>query len=153
MPFQGQASNPEGFVGAGLDSILVQDGKIITFASDVSYSVDYELEGIRTLGYWGDREFKSLGMTGNANIGTYVLRGANVDGALQTPGVQADGTVNINRAGLFDFAILDLHSLEVLVTLLGTKLGNEDVQFPARGLNTKATQWRFSRPVPGLNTS
>jgi hypothetical protein len=153
MPFRGSAATPEGAVGAGIDSILVQDGRIITFASDVSYSVDYELEGIRTLGFWGDREFKSLGMTGNANIGTYLLRGKDVEGALGTPGVQADGTVNINSAGLFDFAMLDLFSLEVLITLLGCKLGNEDVQFPARGLNTKATQWRFSRPVPGLSTS
>jgi len=151
--FEGTASNPEGPVGAGLDSILIQDGKIVVYASGVNYSVDWEIEGIRTLGFHGDRSFKSLGMTGNLTIDTYLLRGKNVDGALQTPGYQSDGSCNINSAGEFDFAILDLHSLEVLVTLLGVKLGSEDVQFPARGLNTKSTSWRFSRYAPGLNSS
>lgn len=50
MPFLGQATNPEGAVGAGLDSILIQDGVIVTFASGVNFDEDMELEGIRTLG-------------------------------------------------------------------------------------------------------
>lgn len=50
MPFVGTASNPEGAIGAGLDSILIQDGNIVAFASGVNFDTDYELEGIRTLG-------------------------------------------------------------------------------------------------------
>lgn len=153
MPFIGQASNPEGVVGAGLDSIIVQDGKIVSYASNVSFDEDWELEGIRTLGFYGDRYFKSMGYTARANIDTYVLRGANVPGAVMTPGWQSDGTNNINTAGLFDFVIMDLHSLEVLFTLLGVKLATTNVQFPARGLNTKATTWRVMRILPGLKTS
>lgn len=153
MPFTGIASNPEGVVGAGLDSIIVQDGKIVSYASNVSFDEDWELEGIRTLGYFGDRYFKSMGYTARVNVDTYVLRGANIPGAVATPGWQADGTNNINTAGLFDFVILDLHSLEVLFTLLGVKLATTNVQFPARGLNTKATTWRAMRILPGLKTS
>lgn len=91
--------------------------------------------------------------TANATIETYVIREKDVAGALKTPGWQDDGTFNLNTAGEFDFVIADVTSLEVLFTLLGVKLSNESVQFPARGLNTKSTSWRVSRILPGLNTS
>ncbi len=147
------AINPEGPVGAGIDSLLVQDGNIVTYASGVNFNQDWELEGIRTLGYHGDRDFKSLGYTANVTIETFVLRGKDIPGALLTPGWQWDGSCNINKVGLFDFVIMDLHTLEVLNTLIGVKLGNEDVQFPSRGLNTKNTQWRAMRILPGLQSS
>lgn len=60
MSFKGTAANPEGAIGAGLDSILIQDGKVIAFASGVNFDTDYELEGVRTLGFHGDRFFKSI---------------------------------------------------------------------------------------------
>lgn len=151
--FKGIASNSEGPVGSGIDSILVQDGKIVMFASNVSYSEDWELEGIRTLGFFGDRYFKSMGYTARVNVDTYLLRGANIKGALATPGWQPDGTNNINTAGAFDFVLMDLNSLEVLTTLLGVKLATSDTQFPARGLNEKKTTWRAMRVLPGLQTS
>lgn len=153
MPFTGQASNPEGPVGAGLDAILTQDGSIVTFASGVNFDIDWELEGIRTLGFHGDRFFKSMGYTANVSVETYTLRGANVEGALATPGWQNDGSNNINTAGAFDFVISDLDTLTVLYTLISTKLGSESNQFPARGLNTKTTNWRCARVLPGLSVS
>lgn len=67
-------------------------------------------------------------------IETYVLREANVPGALATPGWQADGKFNANTAGEFDFVIADVNSLTVLFTMLKCKLSTESVQFPARGL-------------------
>lgn len=151
--FTGQAQNAEGPVGAGLDAILTQDGKVIQFASGVNFDTDWEIEGIRTLGFHGDRFFKSMGYTANATIETYALRGKNVQGALGTPGWQTDGTNNINTAGEFDFVIADVNTLEVLFTMLSSKLGSESVQFPARGLNTKTTNWRISRIVPGIESS
>lgn len=153
MPFVGQASNPEGAVGAGLDSILIQDGEVISFASGVNFDEDFELEGIRTLGFHGDRFFKSMGYTLSMSVETYVIRRGSEPGALKTPGWQADGTFNANFAGAFDFVIADVHSLTVLFTLLGCKLSTQGVQFPARGLNTKTTNWRASRAIPGLATS
>jgi len=153
MPFFGSAINPEGPVGAGIDTIVVQDGKIVSYATNLTFNEDYELEGIRTLGFYGDRYFKSMGYTARMTIDTFVLRGANIPGAVQTPGWQWDGSNNINTAGLFDFIVMDLHSLEVLYTMLGVKLSTVDVQFPGRGLNTKNTQWRVTRILPGLQTS
>ncbi len=50
MGIVNQANNPEGAVGAGLDSILIQDGNVIAFASGVNFDADYEIEGVRTLG-------------------------------------------------------------------------------------------------------
>ena len=153
MPFVGQAANPEGAVGAGLDSIVIQDGVVVTFASGVNFDEDFELEGIRTLGFHGDRFFKSMGYTASMTVETYVLRRANEPGALGTPGWQADGTFTLNTAGEFDFVIADVHDLTVLFTILKTKLSTQAVQFPARGLNTKSTTWRSSRIIPGLDTS
>lgn len=153
MPFTGAATNTEGPVGAGLDSILIQDGSVVSFASGLNFDQDYEIEGIRTLGFHGDRFFKSMGYTASCTVETYVIRESNVDGALKTPGWQADGTFNLNTAGSFDFVIADVTSLNVLFTLLGVKLSTEAVQFPARGLNTKTTTWRSSRILPGLETS
>lgn len=153
MPFNGQAANPEGAVGAGLDSILIQDGRVIAFASGVNFDADYELEGVRTLGFHGDRFFKSMGYTASVTIETYVIRRANEPGALATPGWQADGTFNLNTAGEFDFVVADVHTLAILFTMLKCKLSTEACQFPARGLNTKTTTWRTSRILPGLETS
>ncbi len=153
MPFVGQAANPEGAVGAGLDSIVIQDGVVVTFASGVNFDEDFEIEGVRTLGFHGDRFFKSMGYTASMTVETYVLRRANEPGALATPGWQADGTFNLNTAGEFDFVISDVNDLTVLFTILKTKLSTQAVQFPARGLNTKSTTWRSSRIIPGLETS
>jgi hypothetical protein len=153
MPFEGQAINPEGPVGAGLDSILIQDGAVVSFGSGCNFDQDYEIEGIRTLGFHGDRFFKSMGYTASVTIETYVLREKNVSGALKTPGWQSTGEFTMNTAGEFDFVIADVTSLNILFTLLGVKLSTEAVQFPARGLNTKTTTWRCSRILPGLETS
>lgn len=140
-------------VGAGLDTILIQDGRIVTFATEANIDEDFELEGIRTLGYHGDRFFKSMGYTASIAIGTYVIREASNKGALATPGWQADGRFTLNTAGEFDFVLADVDSLTVLVTALGVKLSTQGIQFPARGLNTKSTNWRISRVLPGLETS
>lgn len=153
MPFVGNATNPEGAIGAGLDSILIQDGKVVAFASGVNFDEDFELEGVRTLGFHGDRFFKSMGYTASITIETYVIRRANEPGALLTPGWQADGSFNLNTAGEFDFVIADVHTLTVLFTMLKCKLSTQSAQFPARGLNTKNTVWRTTRILPGLETS
>lgn len=153
MAFIGQAANPEGAIGAGLDSILIQDGKIVAFASGVNFDADHEIEGVRTLGFHGDRFFKSMGYTASITIDTYVIRRANEPGALATPGWQSDGSYNMNTAGEFDFVIADVHSLAVLFTALRCKLSTESAQFPARGLNTRSTSWRSSRIIPGVETS
>ena len=94
-----------------------------------------------------------MGYTASATMETYVIRRANEPGALATTGWQADGSININTAGEFDFVIADVHTLVVLFTMLKCKMGTEAVQFPARGLNTKSTTWRCSRILPGLETS
>lgn len=153
MPFTGAFANSEGPVGAGLDTILIVDGVVIVYATDVTIDQDFELEGIRTLGYHGDRFFKSMGYTANLSVGTYVLREGDVDGALPTAGWQADGTFNLNTAGESDWVMADVDTLRVLVTCLGTKQATENIQFPTRGLNTKGTTWRASRVLPGLETS
>jgi hypothetical protein len=153
MVFTGLAGASEGVVGAGLDSIITQDGRIVGFASEANVQEDYELEGIRTLGFYGDRFFKSMGYTANMNVGTYLLRARNEPGALYTTGWQPDGSFNLNTAGAFDFAFADLGTLDILLTCLSCKNSTIDTAFPARGLNTKQVSWRVSRVIPGLETS
>ncbi len=62
-----------------------------------------------------------MGYTASATMETYVIRRANEPGALATTGWQADGSININTAGEFDFVIADVHTLVVLFTMLKCK--------------------------------
>jgi len=139
------ANNPEGAVGAGLDSILIQDGNVIAFASGVNFDADYEIEGVRTLGFHGDRFFKSMGYTASMTTESYVIRRANEPGAISTTGWTPTGEFTGNTAGMFDFVIADVNDLTILFTMLGCKLSTESAQFPARGLNTRSLAWRCSR--------
>lgn len=43
-------------VMAGLDCIVKADGKIVAYATGVTMDEDFELQGIRTLGFHGDRK-------------------------------------------------------------------------------------------------
>jgi hypothetical protein len=147
------AGNSEGPVGGGLDAVITQNGKVVAYASSLNFDEDFELEGIRTIGYYGDRFFKSLGYTANCSIETFVLRAAALSGAFKTTGWQPDGTYNLNTAGSSDIVIADLNSLEVLFTLMACKNNTVNTQFPARGLNTRAVQLKVSRIIPGLNVS
>lgn len=153
MVFTGLAGQSEGPVGAGLDSIITQDGRVVGYASECNVQEDYELEGIRTIGFYGDRFFKSMGYTANMTIGTYLLRRRDEPGALFTTGWQADGSFNLNTAGAFDFAFADLGSLDILLTAIACKNNTVDTAFPSRGLNTKQVTWKVSRVLPGLETS
>ena len=94
-----------------------------------------------------------MGYTASMTIETYVIRQANVDGALATTGWTSDGQFNMNTAGEFDFVIADVNDLTILYTALGCKMSTESAQFPSRGLNTRSTSWRSSRILPGLETS
>lgn len=153
MPFFGQANNTEGPVGAGLNAFIIQDGRLLDWVAGLTADQDFELEGIRTCGQYGDRFFKSLGYTASFQTETFVLRGADVPGAIYQPGWQPDGTYNSNTAGEFDFAVVDTELNTVLLTMLRSKLGTSNIAFPARGLNTNSLNWRCTRVIPGLQTS
>jgi hypothetical protein len=43
-------------VTAGIDAIVKFNGRVIAYATNVSFNEDFELQGIRTLGYHGDRK-------------------------------------------------------------------------------------------------
>ena len=153
MPFFGSASNPEGPVGAGIDVVLVQDGRVVGFATDSTISEDHQLEAVNVLGVHGPLFFKSMGYSANLDIGTYVLRERDNPQALWTPGYQFDGSYNLNTAGGFDFVIADVDTYTILATALNCKLATSSIQFPLRGLNTKATNFMATKVLPGIETS
>jgi hypothetical protein len=153
MPFFGTASNSEGPVGAGLNAFMMQDGRLLDWIAGLTVNQDFELEGIRTCGQYGDRFFKSLGYTASFQMETFVIRGQNVPGALYKTGFLPNGNYNANTTGEFDFTVVDTENLTVLYSMLRAKMGGSDIAFPARGLNTDSTNWRCTRVVPGLFTS
>jgi len=144
---------PQGPIGSGIDSFLMQDNTILAYTTDLSISEDYMLEGIQTLGYYGFREILSLGYDANMTMGTFLLRGANVAGNLSLPGWQPDGTININNAGRYTFTILDVHTLTVLLTVMGAQYGGGDLTIAQGAINNRQTRWRARMVVPGLATS
>ena len=120
---------------AGLDVIVKYNGSQIGYATNVSVDEDFELQGIRTLGFHGDRDFKSLGYNSNVTVGTFVLQG-DVDDALPTPTRQT-----ILQSGLVDFELLDIEG-NTLYILQSCKCATLGVSFEGTSLATKNTTWK-----------
>ncbi len=121
---------------AGLDAIIKYNGTEVGYATNVSVDEDFELQGIRTLGFHGDRDFKSLGYNCSVTVGTFVLQG-DVDDALPTP-----SRSTILQTGLIDFEILDLNTGLTLYVLQSCKCATKGVSFEGNSLAGKNTTWR-----------
>ena len=121
---------------AGLDAIVKYNGNQVGYATNISFDEDFELQGIRTLGVHGDRDFKSMGYNCNVTVGTFVLQG-DVSDALPTP-----SRSTILQTGLVDFEILDLVTGETLYILQSCKCATKGVSFEGTSLSTKNTTWR-----------
>jgi hypothetical protein len=121
---------------AGLDAIVKYNGTTIGYATNVSVDEDFELQGIRTLGYHGDRDFKSMGYNANMSVGTFVLQGDVID-ALPTPTRKT-----IIKTGLVNFELLDLNTGETLYIVQGCKCATKGISFDGNSLATKNTTWR-----------
>jgi hypothetical protein len=132
----GKQTGNETPVLAGLDAIVKYEGKTIGYATNVSFDEDFELQGIRTLGFHGDRDFKSLGYNCNVTVGTFVLQG-DVDDALPTP-----SRSTILQSGLVDFELIDLNTGTTLYLLSSCKCATKGVAFEGTSLATKNTTWR-----------
>lgn len=147
------AGEPQGPVGSGIDCFVMQDNTILAYSTDLNISEDFMIDGVQTLGYFGFRDLLSLGYDCNFTMGTFLLRGADIAGSLSLPGWQADGTININSAGLYTFTMLDVHNLTVLHTLIGCKYGGGDLTIAQGSLITRQTRWRARYALPGLDIS
>lgn len=121
---------------AGLDVIVKHNGTTIGYATNVSADEDFELQGIRTLGFHGDRDFKSLGYNANITVGTLVLEGDVAD-ALPTP-----SRITILKTGLVDFEVLDLNTGKTLYIFRSCKCSTKGIAFEGTSLATKNTTWR-----------
>jgi hypothetical protein len=53
LKFEGASDTP---VLAGLDAVVKYEGQTIGYATGLDFDEDFELQGIRTLGYHGDRK-------------------------------------------------------------------------------------------------
>lgn len=149
----GQQPESSAPVGAGIDSVIMQDNRILAYTTEMSISEDNSLQGIETLGFYGNRDFKSLSYITNITLGTFLLLGEDISGALSVPGWQPDGTNNINNSGFYTFTGLDIHTLTVLFTVLGCKMGGRDINIAVGALNTASTRWMGKMLLPGLQVS
>lgn len=147
------AGEPRGPVGSGIDCFIMQDNSILAYSTDLNVSEDYMLDGVQSLGFFGYRELLSLGYDCNMTMGTFLLRGADVQGSVSIPGWQPDGSNNINSSGLYTFTGLDVHTLTILFTILGVKYGGGDLTVAQGSLMTRQTRWRSRMLLPGLQTS
>ena len=136
------AADPELPVIAGLDAIVKLDGKQVAWATNVSFDEDFELQGIRTLGFHGDRGYKSQGYNCNVTVGTFTLQ-AGVDDALPVPTRRS-----ILTSGLADFELLDLITGKTLYILRQCKCATTGVNFDSGSLSVKNTTWRCREVIP-----
>jgi len=130
-------------VMAGLDAVVRFQGKIIAYATGIDWDEDFELQGIRTLGFHGDRDFKSMGYTASFNVGSFVLSGGQIEGALPTP-----ERATILTTKLTEFEVIDLATGKTLYILQGCKCGGKATTLDANALATKATRWRCKNVKP-----
>jgi len=147
------AGTPEGPVGSGIDTFIMQDNTILAYSTDLQVTEDYMLEGIQSLGYYGFRDFLSMGYSCDFTMGTFLLRGADIAGSVSMPGWTSSGNNNINSAGLYTFTGLDVHTLTVLFTVIGAKYGGGDLSIAQGSLMSRQTRWKSRMLLPGLATS
>ncbi len=134
---------------AGLDAVLKINGEIVAWATNVSFNEDFELQGIRTLGYHGDRGYKSQGYNASATVGTLLLLGDQADH------VPMETRRTILRSGLVDMHILapvgpegDTSEADLLYILSQCKVGTQDVTFDSGTLVARNTTWRCREVIP-----
>jgi hypothetical protein len=130
------AEDPDLPVLAGLDAVVYQDGNIVGWATNISFDEDFELGGIRTLGFHGDRGYRSMGYNCSVSVGTFVLQGQVAD-SLKTPTRRT-----ILTSGQIDFYIFDLVSETPLFILRQCKCGTKGVNLDSGSLSSKNTTWR-----------
>ena len=147
------AGQLEGPVGSGIDCFIMQDNTILAYSTELNITEDYMLEGIQTLGSFGFRDILSMGYSCDMDMGTFLLRGANIAGSVSIPGWQADGTQNINTAGLYTFTALDIHTLIVMFTVMGVKYGGGNKTVAQGQLMKHQTRWKSRMLLPGLQVS
>jgi hypothetical protein len=129
---------------AGLDAVVIVDGRIVGWATNFSWSEDFELQGIRTLGHHGDRGWKSMGYNCSANVGTLVLY---VD-AQAEDGLPYETRRSIVKSGYFTYELYDKVTQKHLYTLRDCKCGTQDVTFDSGTLVTRNTTWRVREVIP-----
>jgi len=136
------AQDPDVPVLAGLDAIVKLDGKIVAWATNVSFDEDFELQGIRTLGFHGDRGYKSQGYNCTITVGTFVLIGSISDN-LPIPTRRT-----ILTSGLVSFELLDLVTNKTLYILRECKCATSGVNLDSGSLSSKNTTWRCREVIP-----
>jgi hypothetical protein len=142
-----------GPVGSGIDCFLMQDNTVLGYSTELNVNEDYMLEGVQSLGYFGFRDLLSLGYRCDMDMGTFLLRGADVAGSVSTPGWQPDGSQNINSSGLYTFTAIDIHTLIVLFTIMGVKYGGGSKVVSVGQLMRHQTRWQGRMVLPGLSVS
>lgn len=146
----GQSNGP---VGSGIDCFIMQENSLLAYSTDMNISEDWHVEGIQTLGYFGFRNFLSLGYTCEFDLGTFLLRGANIAGSVSMPGWDSSGKVSINSSGLYQFTAVDVSTLMVLFTLIGSQYTGGNLKVAQGELMTRSTKWKARMMLPGLQTS
>jgi hypothetical protein len=134
--------DPDVPVLAGLDAIVKLDGKVVAWATNLNFDEDFELQGIRTLGFHGDRGYKSQGYNCTVTVGTFVLIGDQAD-ALPVPTRRT-----ILTSGQVDFEVLDLVSETTLFVLSQCKCATSGVSLDSGSLSSKNTTWRCREVIP-----
>ena len=126
---------------AGLDAIFKIEDNVVGWATNVSFDEDFELQGIRTLGFHGDRGYKSQGYNCTVTIGTFVLQG-NISDAVPTPTRET-----ILTSGTLKMELIDLVTGETLYILQECKCATIGVNMDSGSLATKNTTWRCRKVI------
>jgi len=133
---------------AGLDAVVVIDGKVCGWATSMNWSEDFEVQGIRTLGFHGDRGWKSMGYNCSIRVGTLVL----FAGDTTQDAVPLETRRSILKSGLAQFEVYGPDAVtgerKHLFTLKDCKCGTQDINFDTGALAARNTTWRCREVAP-----
>lgn len=127
---------------SGLDAVVKQNGNIIGFATDVSIDENFSMQGIKTLGYHGDRGFKSTDYSCRFTVGSFMIR----KGATNTLKASTRRTVLTDAPS--EFELLDVTDGAVVGRIKGCRIDSKSYRLQAGQLVSKNTTWFAREFVP-----
>jgi len=127
---------------SGIDAVVKQNGEIVAFATDVSIDENFSMQGIKTLGYHGDRGFKSTDYSCRFTVGTFMIR-KGASGHLSTP---TRRTIIMSTPS--EFELIDSSDGKILGRVKGAKLDSKSNKIQAGQLVSKNTTWVAREFVP-----
>lgn len=141
MPVLEQPPTPELPVVAGMDVLILQNGRLMGWTTDGGFDEDHHLEPINVLGFHGPRGHKSTNYSATFRLSAFVLSQPELD-RLDVPTRRT-----ILTSGMINFQLVEKVTGVVLYEIRGCKCATNSVNID-QSLARKSTRWEVTEVIP-----